>query len=320
MENVIGIDSFGSKLNNMEKVLIIGGCGYIGSRLYQFLVQQGYDVHSVDLEWFGKFHILANTQEDYKTLDAKYISQFNTIILLAGHSSVKMCEDNLYSSFKNNVSNFVSLLEKIKPEQKFIYASSSGIYGGIGGSQASEETELKYRVSNYYDLSKYVIDSYAKLSKSVQYYGLRFGTVNGYSLNFRDDVMINSMFGANLNSGIIKVTNPKIYRAILGLDDLCNAMLAIIRDGSFDKRGIYNVSSFNLTVEQISRQVADYLSSKIEVGEDRPNAYDFSMSTTLFCDRFSFQFKETVESILYSIARGQAQLTPTNRNKRIMYE
>ena len=37
---------------NFEKVLIIGGCGYIGTHLGKFL-QDEFDVSSVDLEWYG---------------------------------------------------------------------------------------------------------------------------------------------------------------------------------------------------------------------------------------------------------------------------
>ena len=37
----------------MNKILIIGGCGYIGSKLNAYLDSKGYAVTSVDLEIFG---------------------------------------------------------------------------------------------------------------------------------------------------------------------------------------------------------------------------------------------------------------------------
>ena len=36
-------------------VLLIGGCGYIGSRLYRHLKGKGFAVDTLDLEWRGNF-------------------------------------------------------------------------------------------------------------------------------------------------------------------------------------------------------------------------------------------------------------------------
>jgi len=302
----------------MEKVLIIGGCGYIGTRLNHVLTQQGFDTLSVDLQWFGNHAVFANQLTDYADLTPEFLAQFSSVILLAGHSSVKMCVDNLRSCFNNNVVNFISLLGKLRKEQKLIYASSSSIYGGLRDIEMTEDS-TEYRALNYYDLSKYEIDSYAKLSTNIQYYGLRFGTVNGYSLNFRDDIMLNAMYRTSIQEGVIKVSNVKIRRPILGLNDLCNAIVAIIRDGDYSKRGIYNLASFNAPVEVIGNMAADFLSSRVIVTEDRPNAYDFTISTKAFARAFNFEFKDTINSILTEISRGQAQLTLTNRNTPVKY-
>jgi nucleoside-diphosphate-sugar epimerase len=302
----------------MEKVLLIGGCGYIGTRLYQTLSHQGYEVASVDLEWFGKHAAMPNWNTDFATLTQPYLLQFPTIVLLAGHSSVKMCENNLKSTFSNNVANFIDLLPKLRPEQKFIYASSSSIYGGLD-NQSMPESFPSYRALNYYDLSKYEIDSYAKLSSHVQYYGLRFGTVNGYSLNFRDDIMLNAMFKSSKTNGFVSMSNPDIFRPILGISDLCNAVLRIMREGSFDKRGVYNLASFTLTVKDIATKAADILGVPLVTNPDRPNAYNFGIDTKKFQEAFGFQFNETIESILHEIGRGQGQITYTNRNLSMKY-
>lgn len=302
----------------MERVLLIGGCGYIGSRLHNFLLQQGFDVTSIDLEWFGKFSSFTSRQEDFSTLDTKFIASFNSVILLAGHSSVKMCVDNLRSCFNNNVLNFVALLEKIRKDQKFIYASSSSIYGGLSDISIPESS-TQYRALNYYDLSKYEIDSYAKLYDGVEYYGLRFGTVNGFSPNFRDDIMLNAMYTTSAKEGVIRISNIKIRRPILGLSDLCRAIVAIIKNGDYTKRGIYNLASFNASVKAIGEGATEYLSARMLIAEDRPNAYDFTISTDLFKSNFGFQFEDTIPSILTEISRGQAQLNHTNRNTPTKY-
>ena len=35
------------------KILVVGGCGYVGSVLVPVLVEKGYEVDVVDLLWFG---------------------------------------------------------------------------------------------------------------------------------------------------------------------------------------------------------------------------------------------------------------------------
>lgn len=302
----------------MAKVLIVGASGYIGSRLHHYLIQQGVDVSAVDVQWFGHYSALSVQQDDFANLDKGVFAQYRTIILLAGHSSVKMCVGNMRSAFNNNVVNFLSLLSKLSKDQQLIYASSSSIYGGLSDELICEDTS-KYRALNFYDMSKYEIDSYAKMHDAVEFYGLRFGTVNGYSLNFRDDIMLNAMFRTSVQDGVVKITNPSIHRPILGLDDLCRAVFTIIRDGSWTTRGVYNMASFNATVKDIAQGAADFLSSRLVVGADLPNAYDFTISTNKFCDAFGFSFQNTIPTILTEISRGQAQLTMTNRNNPIKY-
>jgi hypothetical protein len=114
------------KFKNMKKILLIGGNGYIGNRLYKDHSTE-YDIISVDNCWFDN-PIIPTIQEDFNDLTEDFLSKFDVIILLAGHSSVKMCEGPLLGAYDNNIRNFVKLASKLKPYQKFIYASSSSAH------------------------------------------------------------------------------------------------------------------------------------------------------------------------------------------------
>ena len=65
----------------LNRTLIIGSGGYIGSRLTNEIEATG-----VDINWFKK----GKEDIDFKDLTRDYYSEFDNIILLAGHSSVKM--------------------------------------------------------------------------------------------------------------------------------------------------------------------------------------------------------------------------------------
>ncbi|PWU24247.1 hypothetical protein C5B42_00310 [Candidatus Cerribacteria bacterium 'Amazon FNV 2010 28 9'] len=289
----------------MKKVLILGGTGYIGSALTSYLQE---DIQTVDLEWFGNVNNPANQKIDYDELPKKFFSSFDVVILLAGHSSVAMCEDNRHSSFENNVAKFVRLLDKLD-DQAFIYASSSGIYGKTG-ENIVDETFDRYVPTTYYDLQKKEIDLYASLS-SLNYYGLRFGTVNGYAPNLRTDLMINKMFLDAKEYGKIHVSNPHIHRPLLGIADLCRVVNSIILDPTHP--GIYNLASFNTQIGEIAQRVGTMMDVPVVVDSPQPS-YNFSISTNKFEQQFDFHFQETPGSIVDGLKK---YYTKAHREARV---
>lgn len=282
----------------MEKILIIGGCGYIGSRLFQYLSKKKYSVDTVDTEWFGNYVNKNNIKEDYGNIKKNFISKYDAIILLAGYSSVLMCEGRMIESFKNNVGKFIRLLSKLR-NQKFIYASSSSVYGNTEDREV-DETYERYSPKNYYDLTKKEIDYYAQLS-SVRYYGLRLGTVNGFSPNLRVDLMINKMYSDAQKTNRITIYNPNIFRPILGIEDLCKAIDVILKKD--EPRGLYNMASFNNTIQEIADKISRCLRNISVVQKGNSQSYNFSVSTKKFQKTFDFKFQDTIESLVNSLVK-----------------
>ena len=307
----------------MKKILLIGGNGYIGSFL-SLNLKDKYDIKIVDLNWFND----SDDEYDFKNLTDSYVKEFDAVLLLAGHSSVKMCDTDMLSSFNNNVDNFIKLISKLNESQKFIYASSSSVYGHTGNSIV-DETYKGFEPNNYYDLSKQIIDMYVT-KNDINYYGLRFGTVNGWSPRLRSDIMINAMVNSAKNDGHIKLYIKDIMRPILGIKDLCNAIEAII-DCDVDKRGIYNLASFNNTSEGIANGVSSIMNmpvveynvsdlEKITNVKLQTTAYNFAIDSSKFENEFDFKFNETIESITKSLVDGFENCDKTNRNIIKIYE
>jgi len=290
-----------------KKILILGGSGYIGSFLNKYLIEKKYDVDSIDICWYGN---LSNSKikdiNDLKKIDLK---DYTDIILLAAHSSVGMSENNMISVLNNNVVNFCKILDLINKDQKLIYASSSSVYGNTNQRIVDEEY-VSFCPNNHYDLSKYEIDSYAKLSDKT-YFALRFGTVNGASPNLRTDIMINAMVNAAQKNNKVLCFNPDTNRPILGIKDLVRAVEKIIVLGDKSNHGIYNLASFNSNALEISKGVSKKLNVPLEILEPKTEnitntkletkKYDFLINTSKFENAFDFSFKETIESIVDSL-------------------
>lgn len=275
------------------KVLIIGSSGYIGSSLKKYLYNE--DLVCVDIanDEFGSKTII----QDYNNITSLELSKFDAVVLLAANAGVIPCVGHPKYSLDNNIVKFVNLLHKIQKKQKFIYASTCSIYGDTNG-QLAKESNAFYGALNYYDLTKYIRDSYSKLS-DVEFYGLRFATVNGKvegSKIVRDDVIINSMVKNAFFNKKIKCINPNVSRGILGLNDLCKAIKTILYGP--DKRGIYNLSSFNSTVGEISNYIENKYDVESEILEDsEKKAYDFKVDCSKFINSYNFKFEENLSTI-----------------------
>lgn len=274
------------------KILITGGCGYIGSAVHHYLKHK-YDFETLDLEWFGNLNNQNNIKVDFADLPKSFYDQFDAIIHTASHSSVPLCKD-IYTSFDNNVVKLLELTKKLA-NQKFIYASSSCVYVESDG-KPKVETELSTPTDGL-TLSKTTLDNIMPLL-NIEYYGLRFGSVNGWSPNMRTDLMINSMTTSSLKNKQVVVFNAHAYRPIVSTEDLARSIDAILQ--SDDKRGVYNVASFNKNIGEIGKAVAEYMDVPL-IDKGTSQTYDFTISSDKFINTFNFKFEATVESIVKSI-------------------
>ncbi len=287
------------------RVLLIGGWGYLGSYLHEFLLLRGHSPVVVDLGWFSRGPG-EGLCADYRTLTRDFLGDFDAVILTAAHSSVPMCQSDPFGAFRNNVGNFIELLSRLRG-QKLLYASSSCVYVNTGASLASETTPTG-QPCDHLTLTKTVIDMAVQQS-DVEFYGLRLGSVNGHAPNLRTDLMINAMTQSAIETGSVTVSNGQCHRPILGTADLGRAVAAILEGP--DRRGIYNLASFNSSIGEIGTRVAAQTGATVQRGPDS-FTYDFCLATDTFVRTYAFAFSETVETIVESLTSGR----PRYRGRR----
>ena len=301
----------------MKNVLIIGGNGYVGSRLRQVLAQI-YTISSVDCCWYN--YDETSNRIDYHKLTQEYLEQFDAVVLLAGHGSVASCNGDIQSPWLNNVTNFTDLTAKLSWKNiPLIYASSASVYGNSLPGQLFVESNKRFIPVNNYDITKYTLDLEAQIAinQGQTIMGLRFGTVNGWAPNLRADVMINAMYNTAKSQGKITVTNKHINRALLGIEDLCRGITHCIER---PRAGIYNMASFNATVDNIATTVAKELAVPVVDKGVTANAYDFGLDTTLFQETFGFTFTETSATIVDSLIKKYDQSHVERRDNYMIYQ
>ena len=134
------------------RILVAGGAGYVGSRLVSVLLDRGHLVTVFDLYLYGgdvfpKHPNLTEIQEDIRNFPAvdKALSLCNAVIHLACISNDPSFELNPALGKSINLDAFEPfvLLAKKNQVKRFIFASSSSVYGVKSEPNVTEEMSLE---------------------------------------------------------------------------------------------------------------------------------------------------------------------------------
>jgi nucleoside-diphosphate-sugar epimerase len=286
----------------MKKILIIGGCGYIGSRLISFFDKKYFSIEILDNETYGDPIKINNYKTDFKNLSIKQLKKYDYIIFLAAHSSVKSCNEDIDGAINNNIINTKKLIDKLKKISKinFIFASSAAIYNGTL-KPAKEETKINFIPSQLYDISKFYLENYI-INSLKKYYILRFSTVSGYSPNQNKDLIVNKMHFDSIDKNKITVVNPNTKKSLLFINDLCRAIIQIVKIKKQNKFGVYNLSSINSKIGLIAKKISSFHKSKIIIKKGQTH-YSFYTSNKKFSKKFNFKFTKNIKNMIESFYR-----------------
>ena len=225
--------------------------------------------------------------------------------MLAGHSSVSMCSDDLMSCFQNNVVNFAALVEKINDQQTLLYASTAAVYGN-NSELVDESFPLSGGIS-YYDHTKICGDNIAVLFPKKKLVGLRFGSVSGFSKSFRRENLLNAVTMSAIKDNKITVTNPLNFRSVLGMNDFCKTFTTLIEADNIKNR-IYNLTSVNAKILEFAEQVKHLSDCELVINDSSTTNYSFNCDNSLFQKDFNFKFQDTIESIYYDIVKNRHKI------------
>ncbi|MCB0777857.1 MAG: SDR family NAD(P)-dependent oxidoreductase, partial [Chitinophagaceae bacterium] len=169
----------------MSKILVTGGCGYIGSHTIIDLVENGYEVISVDNNSRSNQVILKGVEQitgqkikNYKVdlcdFDDTYaIFQENTdiegIIHFAAYKAVGESVEKPLMYFENNLVSLINLLKCVKEFNipYFVFSSSCTVYGNADEIPVTEKTPPKPAESPYgytKQMSEQIVNEFTKSS------------------------------------------------------------------------------------------------------------------------------------------------------------
>lgn len=149
------------------KVLITGGCGFIGSHLSEYLADKNYEVIVVDNGCNGHYRSIHQNiryvEADCTSCD--FIKVFSEVlphyvIHLAAQVDVKTSMNEPVTDAYTNIIGTVKLLDLCREfsVRKFIFASTSAVYGDHGNKPIQED-DPKQPIS-FYGSSKWAAEQY----------------------------------------------------------------------------------------------------------------------------------------------------------------
>ncbi len=172
--------------SNFKTYMITGGAGFIGSHLFDRLVELGHKIIIVDdLSSGHKSNISENTNNEFliekiQEISFNNINTVDGIFHLAAQASVPYSIENFYESSKNNLLSSLKIFSWANDNNiPIVYASSSAVYGNL---DLGDDKINKFDILSPYAQDKLTLENYAKMSWKIYKtpsIGLRFFNVYG---------------------------------------------------------------------------------------------------------------------------------------------
>ncbi len=262
----------------IKNVLVTGGGGYVGAVLIPKLLEHGYGVRVLDLFIYGE-QVFDNVKESpnlelYKgdirdqSLLRKILPGCDAVIHLACISNDPSFELDPELGKSINFDAFAPLVDISKESgvKRFIYASSSSVYGIKEESNVTEELPLLPLTdySKYKALCEEVL--LKKRAPGFVTLVLRPSTVCGYSPRLRLDLTVNILTNHAVNNRKITVFGGQQMRPNIHIEDMAYAYIKSLEwpDEAIDGK-IFNVGFDNFTVSEIANKVRKVVGEDIEI-------------------------------------------------------
>lgn len=306
----------------INRVLVTGGAGYVGSVLTPKLLDAGYEVVVFDIQYFGDDTLpkqnpkLTSIKGDLRDTAAfaEAVKGCDAVIHLACISNDPsfILDPNLSKSINYDCFEPMVVAAKHAGVKRFVYASTSSVYGVSEAPDVTEDHPLvpltdynKYKGMCEPLLWKHISDDFVGVT-------IRPATVCGYGPRMRLDLSVNILTNHAVNNGKITVFGGSQLRPNIHVEDVSDLYVMLLGLPAEKIQGeTFNAGYQNMSISDIA------LAVKAVVEQEFPGRPPIDIVTTPTDDirsyhvnsdkirnKIGFQPKRTVEDAVRGLCKA----------------
>ena len=265
----------------MEKVLITGGAGYLGSTLTEVLLSKGYAVTVLDSLVYKQlsltqfchnknFELIVGDVRDYNLL-AGLVQSHDIIIPLAAIVGMPACKKDPDLTVAVNYQQIKNIVEVIQPSQKLLVPNTNSQYGSSETiiTEESPFNPLSLYAQTKCDAERCVLESGNGIS-------LRLATVFGVSYRQRMDLLVNDFVYRAFTDEFLVLFESHFLRNYVHVRDVAKAFVHLIENYHSLNFNAYNVglTSANMSKLQLAQKIKEYVPNLVIIEEQFKEDFD----------------------------------------------
>jgi nucleoside-diphosphate-sugar epimerase len=235
----------------MKRVLVAGGCGYVGGAVVDALLEIGHDVRVYDILLYEEQYrkqvpfVRGDVRDREKLLE--HLAWADSVVWLAALVGDGACVLNPEVTVEVNQKSVEWLRQNFAG--RIIFASTCSVYGAQDG-ELLETSPLN--PLSLYAATKMQAESYLQGSDAISF---RLGTLFGVGDQFsriRLDLVVNTLTVRAHERGHISVFGGEQFRPLLHVKD---AAATFARAVEQTQTGVYNLTAKNTRIIDIAYQI-----------------------------------------------------------------
>ena len=265
----------------MEKVLITGGAGYLGSVLTEILLSKGYSVTVFDNLTYKQMSLTSfchNPNFKFVQGDVRdagllksLVTLHHIIIPLAAIVGMPACKKDSNLTVAVNYQQILDITRTLSSDQKLLVPNTNSQYGSSDTiiTEESPFNPLSLYAQTKCDAEKAVLDSGNGIS-------LRLATVFGVSYRQRMDLLVNDFVYRAVTDEFLVLFESHFLRNYVHVRDVAKAFVHLIENYNNLNNNAYNVglTSANMSKLQLAQKIKEYVPNLVIIEEHFKEDFD----------------------------------------------
>ena len=265
----------------MEKILVTGGAGYLGSIMVPELLKRGYQVTVVDNFMYKQNSLnhvcnnpnfkIVNDDVRLENVIKPLLKKNDTIIPLAAYVGAPLCKKDPLGASSINKDAIRLMLKSVSKDQRILMPTTNSAYGsGDENNFCTEESPL--RPISQYAIEKVEIEK--ELMNHPNTISFRLATVFGMSPRMRIDLLVNDFVYRAFYDRFVVLFEPHFKRNYIHVRDVTNAFIHGLNNYESMKNNIFNVGLTEANVSKlelcnaIKKELSDFTFPIAPLGKD----------------------------------------------------